>query len=417
MSIGTRIMEIRKKNNLSQEAFGDTLGVSRQAISKWEMDASIPDVEKLILMSHIYHVSVGYILEMEQDENRQDEKVSAVLNHENTELTSDQLKMVEEIVTRYLEATSIAPQERNNIAKRWWIVACGVGLAFFCVLLYFGAAIRNLDDKYQSISGNISSLSNKVEQLESNVTNRLEGQLQEVLEEVYEVITDYGWEMIAYDLEENTVTYALYVDTKIYSGTTRAIFVLATENEERRVEATREGNRFLAEIVCPRSNETEFKLLLITDGVTEVKKLDTIKDPLGVAFFDQYVMASDVIEESPYENGVLRLEKYSLQMDTDSCMKGPIGESPIVKAELIYYVNEEKYQSFDLPIEIVKENLQWEYEFDLEIPLGEGDSVVEIVRYVDEIGRQMRIFLSGCQVIEGQVVQMGLPDGGRFLDQ
>ena len=66
MSIGTRIMEIRKKNNLSQEAFGETLGVSRQAISKWEMDASIPDVDKLILMSQLYEVSVGYILGVEE---------------------------------------------------------------------------------------------------------------------------------------------------------------------------------------------------------------------------------------------------------------------------------------------------------------------------------------------------------------
>ena len=40
MTLGQRIQELRKQNNLSQEALGEKLGVSRQAISRWEMDVS-----------------------------------------------------------------------------------------------------------------------------------------------------------------------------------------------------------------------------------------------------------------------------------------------------------------------------------------------------------------------------------------
>ena len=40
MTLGQRIQELRKQNNLSQEALGEKLGVSRQAISRWEMDLS-----------------------------------------------------------------------------------------------------------------------------------------------------------------------------------------------------------------------------------------------------------------------------------------------------------------------------------------------------------------------------------------
>ena len=40
MTIGERITQIRKEQGLSQEAFGDTLGVSRQSISKWEAEVS-----------------------------------------------------------------------------------------------------------------------------------------------------------------------------------------------------------------------------------------------------------------------------------------------------------------------------------------------------------------------------------------
>ena len=41
MTIGQRIAELRKQHNLSQEALGEALGVSRQAISKWESEVSL----------------------------------------------------------------------------------------------------------------------------------------------------------------------------------------------------------------------------------------------------------------------------------------------------------------------------------------------------------------------------------------
>ena len=48
MTIGERIAQIRKERGLSQEAFGESLGVTRQSISKWESNTSIPDVDKFI---------------------------------------------------------------------------------------------------------------------------------------------------------------------------------------------------------------------------------------------------------------------------------------------------------------------------------------------------------------------------------
>ena len=58
-TLGQRIAEGRKKLGLSQEAFGDRLGVSRQAASKWESDAAVPEIDKLITMSKLFSVSIG----------------------------------------------------------------------------------------------------------------------------------------------------------------------------------------------------------------------------------------------------------------------------------------------------------------------------------------------------------------------
>ena len=62
MTIEERIQDLRKKKGLSQEQFADILGVSRQAVSKWEMGQSLPEVEKLIAMSQLFEVTVDYIL-------------------------------------------------------------------------------------------------------------------------------------------------------------------------------------------------------------------------------------------------------------------------------------------------------------------------------------------------------------------
>ena len=59
MTIGQRIAQKRRELSLSQEALGAELGVSRQAIYKWESDAAVPEIDKLITLSRRFGVSVG----------------------------------------------------------------------------------------------------------------------------------------------------------------------------------------------------------------------------------------------------------------------------------------------------------------------------------------------------------------------
>ena len=61
MSIGSRITELRKERNFSQEYIAQELGVSRQAVSKWEQDLSSPDTNNLIALAQLFHVSVEYL--------------------------------------------------------------------------------------------------------------------------------------------------------------------------------------------------------------------------------------------------------------------------------------------------------------------------------------------------------------------
>ena len=61
MRLGQKITELRKKNNLSQEGLAEKMNVSRQAVSKWESDQSIPDIEKIVNLSELFGVTTDYL--------------------------------------------------------------------------------------------------------------------------------------------------------------------------------------------------------------------------------------------------------------------------------------------------------------------------------------------------------------------
>lgn len=60
--LGSKLYELRKKSGLSQEAFAEKLGVSRQAVSKWECGASLPDTDNLITISKLYGISLDELI-------------------------------------------------------------------------------------------------------------------------------------------------------------------------------------------------------------------------------------------------------------------------------------------------------------------------------------------------------------------
>ena len=68
MTFGEKIQKLRKEAGLSQEEFSYQLGVSRQAISKWERDNGYPETEKIVRMSKLFHVSLDYLLNEEDTE-------------------------------------------------------------------------------------------------------------------------------------------------------------------------------------------------------------------------------------------------------------------------------------------------------------------------------------------------------------
>lgn len=72
MNFGENLQNIRKKNHMSQEDLAELLGVSRQAVSKWELGEGYPEVDKLLILSQKLNVSLDSLLGNETSEPASD---------------------------------------------------------------------------------------------------------------------------------------------------------------------------------------------------------------------------------------------------------------------------------------------------------------------------------------------------------
>ncbi|MDR0840671.1 MAG: helix-turn-helix domain-containing protein [Christensenellaceae bacterium] len=74
MKIADRIQILRKSKGISQEELADKIGVSRQAVSKWESEQSVPDMDRVIIMSDYFEVTTDYILKGIENEKQANER-------------------------------------------------------------------------------------------------------------------------------------------------------------------------------------------------------------------------------------------------------------------------------------------------------------------------------------------------------
>lgn len=85
MNIGKKILFYRKKNQISQEQLAEKIGVSRQTISNWELEETIPDVKQLLKLAEIFVVSLDDLVnyEVKEKENNNNREIMIVSEIEN----------------------------------------------------------------------------------------------------------------------------------------------------------------------------------------------------------------------------------------------------------------------------------------------------------------------------------------------
>ena len=180
MTIGQRIAQKRKELSLSQEDLGERLGVSRQAIYKWESDQTLPEVEKLVRLSQLFSVTVGWLLGVEENPSPQTGLTKT--SDDSRELTPRQIQMVEDIAGRYIaampqpEVVQIDSIPLEPPKRRRWsaVLACAVLVILAGALVLTAAKLGTLSDRHAELQNEMHGLQNEMDALNSQLESLLE---------------------------------------------------------------------------------------------------------------------------------------------------------------------------------------------------------------------------------------------------
>lgn len=293
MTVGQRIAQKRKELGLSQEALGERLGVSRQAIYKWESNATLPEIEKLVALSKIFAVPVGWLLGVEEPEQE---------TPQSDEMTQAQLDMVEEIVRRYQQAQP-APQRR----RRWpWVLAAVI---LVVVLVRLFSTLSDLQNDYNRLESSITYIQRNVDSQIGSITGRVE----DVLDRMNSFTVEHSARIVSADLAANTVTFRLSAAPKTYTEGMTALFRAEYGSGSVETDAVWSGTQSCsAELTCPLTDEIVLSVVFVTGDKQETQKIQTFYELYMASFPMQDVSVGPLFFD--VENDVLVPRDYAVKM-------------------------------------------------------------------------------------------------------
>lgn len=253
-TLGQRIAERRKMLGLSQEALGEKLGLSRQAISKWESDSAVPEIDKLIALSKLFSVSVGWLLGTE-------EEISAP---QSGNFSEEQMKTVEEIVRRYQPVQS-------ETGKNRWLPVVTAGAAVLALLLSVISVFLAANPKVPDYGSQLSYLSSNYSNLQGDISY-LSNQLQ-ALAEGEKLLLEYDFTAEALkDLSGARVSFFAVPNT--WAETDRAILSVRLGGKEvRQTECVWDGGGCRAEVELPPANDYAYYFVLQHEDGTQEQQV------------------------------------------------------------------------------------------------------------------------------------------------
>lgn len=278
MTIGQRIAQYRKALGLSQEALGEKLGVTRQSIYKWESDAALPEIEKLVTLSRLFGVSVGALLGVEED--------TAPAPEENGELSEAQLKMIEEITRRYIEAL---PKEASK--KKHPILKALAILAILAAAWKFYGKVEQMDQQYRLLTSQISDVRMTVENQIDGISTRVEN----ILKAQNALVADQETAIAATDLKNGLVTFSFRVVPKTFTADTLAYIEVTNEGaiETFGPFAPAENQTFTGEVTTDLTDDIVLSVVFEAGGVRQTQMLEEYTDLYRTSLPDTWGIHAD----------------------------------------------------------------------------------------------------------------------------
>lgn len=266
MELYEKLYELRRASGMSQEELAEKLGVSRQAVSKWESGATQPELSKLIELSKLYSVSVDELLSLEHAKPEQDAAEAPV--QDGFESASAKEK----------------PGLRTFCAQHKR--AIGGAAAALAALIAVGVHYNN---RINTLSTQVNDLRSQLYNVQNNLSNQIDGisnNVSDILTRESSLISQYNYEITNVDLkkQECTIAFSLLPKT-ISEGTTVIIGVTDHGNSSPldsyrpgySADLTQDGFGYLhGSVTVPLSDELGVGVNFKHDGETQSEELDTI---------------------------------------------------------------------------------------------------------------------------------------------
>ena len=273
MTFSEKISALRKQKGWSQEELAEKLGVSRQAVSKWESGATQPELPKLIELSKIYQVSVDALLSLEHAKKQQDSSPAA--------------PAAEGAAQDAAERSPAAKPDFRTFCTQHKKIIGGAAVAL-AALIAVGAHYNN---RINTLSMQVNDLRSQLYSVQSNLSNQIDGisnNVSDILTRESSLISQYNYEITNIDLkkQECTIAFSLLPKT-ISEGTTVIIGVTDHGNSSPldsyrpgySADLTQDGFGYLhGSVTVPLSDELGVGVNFKHDGETQSEELDTIYD-------------------------------------------------------------------------------------------------------------------------------------------
>lgn len=223
MTLGQRIQSFRKEAGLSQEALGEALHVSRQAVSKWEGDGGVPELDTLILMSRLFHVRLGTLLGLEE-EAPSSENAAEGGETPGAQLSPEAEQRLEALLQQYSQQPR--PSEKKPFPLWARIAAaaaaCGLVLALILIPRAQSRALQSLQAQLSSLQGRLSNMESSV----SSQSSSLRDTVLSILETQDNPVSSMQATVRALDAGAYTISVDLSAGLKTVSPDTQAQFLL-----------------------------------------------------------------------------------------------------------------------------------------------------------------------------------------------
>lgn len=226
-TLGQRIQALRKEAGLSQEALGEALHVSRQAVSKWEGDGGVPELDTLIQMSRLFHVRLETLLGLESapEETAPEAENPAEESAKTPAFSPDAEQRLEALLQRYSQQQA-APR---RTVPRWAKIASLAAAAGILLAVFRIPAANN-----QRLRRELADVQSRLSTLEASVSRQnssLRSTILSVLEEQNDPVNSMDIQVSGCDYSAGTVTLSLSAQLKSVAPETQVQFLLQWTDE------------------------------------------------------------------------------------------------------------------------------------------------------------------------------------------